>query len=48
MSTQAGDTPYEFAASLMEWMTDRAQEERWGGVVVSTVQDIRWLTNLYV
>jgi hypothetical protein len=43
-----GDTPYEFAASLKEWMIDQIQGMRRGGEVSSAIRDVQSLISLYV
>ena len=45
---RAGDTPYEFAASLTGWVADLAQKGRWSEVLPPAVQEVRQLTGLYV
>jgi len=45
---QAGDTPYEFATSLVEWMARWAQERHWAGALPFVAQDVGQLTDLYV
>ncbi|OQY20664.1 MAG: hypothetical protein B6I34_08515 [Anaerolineaceae bacterium 4572_32.1] len=46
--TRAGDTPYEFVASLAEHVAALARENRWGEVLVPVAQEVRWLADLYV
>ncbi len=43
-----GTTPYEFAADLVGRVAELAQDKRFGVVLASTVQEVRWLTDLYV
>ena len=43
-----GTTPYEFAADLAERVAVLAQDKRFSAVLASTVQEVRWLTDLYV
>jgi hypothetical protein len=45
---QAGDTPYEFAASLARRVADLAQARRWGPVLAPAAQEASWLTDLCV
>jgi transglutaminase-like putative cysteine protease len=45
---RAGDTPYEFAASLTERLTDLAQKRRWGKLLTPAIQEVLYLTDLYV
>ncbi len=48
VQTQAGDTPYEFAAGLTERFTELTQGRRSRGFLNSVNQQVRWLTDLYV
>jgi transglutaminase-like putative cysteine protease len=45
---RAGDTPYEFGASLTEWVTERIRDGRWAEMAASAGQDVRDLVDLYV
>jgi hypothetical protein len=45
---ETGSTPYEAAARLAGRVAELAQGRRWSTVAVSTVQEVRWLTGLYV
>ena len=45
---QSGDTPYEFAVSLLKWMIDRMPGMRQGGGTAFAIQDARLLVRLYV
>ncbi len=45
---ETGSTPYEAAARLAGRVTELTQGRRWSTVAVSTVQEVRWLTDLYV
>jgi hypothetical protein len=44
----SGNTPYEFATSLAERVSDLAKDRRWGGALIPAVHEVRWLTDLYV
>jgi hypothetical protein len=45
---QAGDTPYEFFASLTEWAARLARERRWGSVLAPAAREVRRLIEFYV
>ena len=45
---QPGDTPYEFAASLAEWVAEWAQGMWRGGDVSCVIHDAQSLVHLYV
>lgn len=44
----SGNTPYEFATSLAERVSDLAKDRRWGGALIPAVHEVRWLAGLYV
>jgi hypothetical protein len=46
--TQAGDTPHEFATSMLERTAELARERRWNGAMIPVIQEVRWLTSLHV
>jgi hypothetical protein len=46
--TLAGETPYEFSATLAGRVADLAQVRGWAGILAPTAQEVYWLTNLYV
>ncbi len=46
--TWAGETPYEFSATLAGRVADLTQVRRWAGILAPTVQEVYWLTALYV
>jgi hypothetical protein len=48
VAVQAGDTPYEFAASLVGRVVDLTQGRRWGAMFAPAAQELWWLTDLYV
>jgi transglutaminase-like putative cysteine protease len=43
-----GDTPYEFVASLAEWVTRRLEGMRWAAPLSPITREARWLVELYV
>jgi len=45
---RVGDTPYEFGASLTEWVTERMRDGRWAEMAAAAGQDVRDLVDLYV
>jgi hypothetical protein len=45
---KAGDTPYEFFASLAEWVARLAQERRWGSMLSPAAREARRLIEFYV
>jgi transglutaminase-like putative cysteine protease len=45
---QPGATPYEFAAFLVAWLTDKAQARYWSAALMPAVREAGWLTDLYV
>jgi transglutaminase-like putative cysteine protease len=45
---EAGDTPYEFSASLAKRLTDLAQTGRWKGILTPAVREAQGLADLYV
>lgn len=48
VAAEVGTTPHEFATNLAGRVAELAQDERFGAVLASTVQEVRWLTDLYV
>ena len=46
--SRQGDTPYEFAASLMTRVGDLAGMPGWGTLLISSPTEIGWLTDLCV
>jgi hypothetical protein len=46
--TLAGETPYEFSATLAGRVAEQIGHGRWGVWLASTAQELRRLTDLYV
>ena len=42
------DTPYEFATELSDRLTNLTTKNGWRGYLTPAVQEVRWLTHLYV
>ena len=47
-AARTGDTPHEFAESLIERVAELAQGRRWSTAVVPAIREVDWLTHLYV
>jgi hypothetical protein len=45
---QAGDTPHEYATSLVERVAELAVGRRWSGTMIPAIREVNWLTDLYV
>ncbi|MCB9100871.1 MAG: transglutaminase domain-containing protein [Anaerolineales bacterium] len=45
---QPGDTPFEFAAALAQKLTGLAPSTRWEPALINAVDEVEWLTQLYV
>jgi transglutaminase-like putative cysteine protease len=45
--TNRGDTPYEFAASLKDTISNTAESNRWGDSLTPASQEIHHLTDIY-